>query len=212
MPEATRFGERRMISLSQVERLRATGQWAQLVRRLMRNGRASSGRAVDHLTRVDGVRPAALGLALQRVVELTYGPTAQAAALAEDLLALQDEGGLFRSFEPGVASNATPWAATAVALRGLLDHGRQLKEAKEPIPARLHRAVRRGLAALAQGQGAGGLIGDDVTVSAVALWQLGDHEAFRARVDHRRLLEIVSILEAGPAADDLLRLARAAAA
>src|SRR4051812_34387650 len=104
-----------MMNVRQIERLVERSEHRQLAQRILLNGRCLHQQALERLTQPHNVETAALGLALQRIVELTYRPTAIAAAVAKQLLDLQQRDGLF-----GDASSASV-ASSAAAVRGLMD-------------------------------------------------------------------------------------------
>ena len=78
-----------MLRLSNIMQLLRAEQFSHLVDRILANGRCRS-RAVRRMLREAVVaEAAATGLALQRVLELTYGPTAEADELVHRLLRSQ---------------------------------------------------------------------------------------------------------------------------
>jgi hypothetical protein len=195
-------GRRIMISPSQIERMVAAGAYGRLVGRILSNGRCRSVEARSRLAQPPAAAAAGLGLALQRLCELTYGPSAMTARLVKRLLLLQHADGLFG------ADAATSPAATAVAIRGLLAWRDQLEEAGHIVDPALQRAIERGLAALIAAASGNTEAVVDQTDREIILWQLGQCDAFR------RALPAASI-PAAPAAvphDDLTRFATAAAA
>jgi len=195
-----------MISTAQIQRMVQTGAFSRLVERILANGRCQSGPARRRLAEPSSAAAAGIGLALQRLCELTYGPSEAAAGLAERLLGLQRRDGLF-----GAGADASV-AASAVALRGLLDWRQQRKDAGSAPDHRLEGAIRRGIEALAAVVARRCTSPLDRVDLEVVLWQLGRIKAFR------RAVPVVEIAPSpiGPdgrgRGDDLTRFATAAAA
>jgi hypothetical protein len=125
-----------------------------------------------------------MALALRRLVELTYGPTAQTRELAADLLALQNPDGSFSGAEPG-CGDPLATAAAAAAL------GRVIREHPGEGPA-LEPAYRRALGALGQMQDVDNRVGfagasdrsdaDRRLITAFILFLLTGDAAFRSAV------------------------------
>ena len=82
-----------MLSLRHIERMVESKAYPRLVQRILANGRCESPRAIERLLEPRAVSPAALGLALQRVMELAYGPLPLADQLTRMLLALTTSNG-----------------------------------------------------------------------------------------------------------------------
>lgn len=157
-----------MISLNRIQRLVAAELYAPLLEEVIANGRPVSLPARMRLSEPRGLPAAAIGLGLQRAIELTYGGAPVVRALLERLLKLQRDDGSFGST-----------AATAVAIESAL-RARAGWWLSEMAP-KLDAVVGSGLAALAARQQDNGLIGDDIDAS-ILLWQLGDESAFQAAV------------------------------
>ena len=136
----------------------------------------------------------ALGLALQRVCDLTYRPTPASIVLLEGLLERQRPDGSFG----GVAATAVALGA----LLGVIDQLRVLPGSPSPhfieqaLERSLNGAVGPALEFLKQAQNGpvgsqmDGLIGDEID-SAIVLWQLGLERRFASEVRYAELLESV---------------------
>jgi len=129
-----------MLSIRQIEKLIEAASHRRLVQRILANGRCQEPAIIDRLVEPGAAAPAALGLALQRLLELSWGPTAALAGTVRRLLSCQDSQGMFRTpivalvaavaeagemapAQGNTLRSADPsspaLAATAVALRGL---------------------------------------------------------------------------------------------
>jgi len=195
-----------MISTAQIQRMVQTGAFSRLVGRILANGRCESGPARRRLAEPLSAAPAGIGLALQRLCELTYGPSETAASLAERLLRLQRPDGLF-----GAGADASV-AAAAVALRGLLDWRQQREDAGAAPDDRLEGAIRRGIDALAAVLARRRTSRLDRVELEVVLWQLGRIRAFRRAVGVVKIAPSPAGPDARGRRDDLTRFATAAAA
>lgn len=196
-----------MISLHQIERLVEQEAYGRLVRRVLANGRCADSAVLTSLREPGVLRPAALGLALQRVCELSYEPSPTAIRLARLLLRMQTEDGR-------VGPLALCAAATAIAMRGLLELRELLEGLADHAILRevTDAAIRRGIESLAARQRAGA-IGSDTTDAAIVLWQLGGSGQFREGVCMSKLMREVAMgLAEGEGAAELCRFAYAAAA
>ena len=161
-----------MISLTHIERLLRAESYGRLVEKVLSNGRRVNRAVAKRLEVSEAVAAAACGLALQRCCELTYAPTPLADRLAMRLLQMQrNDGHLSRSI-----------AASAVALRGLLDYLQHHQDVSEMVDARVSAAIAEALAALSRTRSVDGAFRDDVVESTIVLWQLGEYEAFRSAV------------------------------
>jgi len=194
-----------MISQRQIQRMIECGAYRKLVTRVLANGRCQSETARVRLARADAAAPAGLGLALQRLCELAYGPCPTARDAAERLLRLQRRDGLF-----GVGADGSI-AATAVVLRGLHDWA-----ITQPSPVATGRAVRQAIDiamnALIKRLTAQRDPLPDQTDVAVLLWQLGTVPAFRKAAPPSLLAMRGGADGDHLRDDDLRRFARAAAA
>jgi hypothetical protein len=199
-----------MISRIQIQRMIQTGAWTRLVERILANGRCRSLPARRRLSEDDSAAVAGLGLALQRLCEITYGPSGQSAGLAERLVRLQREDGLF------AAGPTSSPAATAVAIAALLAWREQRSAAGIGPDHALDRAIAVGLAALADALKRPGRKRPDRVDVEVVLWQLGRHDAFRQAVPLADLAPAPGSGGRGSGGrrrdDDLARFAAAAAA
>ena len=163
-----------MLSPNRLERLAANGEYDRLLADVLRNGRSIP--LAARLRLCEALPAAALGLALQRLLELTRRPTGAVCALAADLLDQQSEDGGFGAV-----------AATAVAVSALTN----LSQIAAYVPGavtpefseRVGRAVEQGHHHLFAAQDRcfgvdpAGLIGDGLD-SALVYWQLGHDPAF----------------------------------
>lgn len=207
-----------MLNLVQIDRLAEQNAWERLIERVLHNGRGGDLAMRLRLVREEAAAPAALGLALQRTCELTYGPSAIGTGLVAQLLHLQREDGLFASApNDHVTTDPSPRraspAATAIAVRALHDWREQCRSAGHEVETRLDRAIGRGLFALACAQRDEGGFGEDEVENAIVLWQLGRIGEFRQAVRFHDLVDAVSAREDGvPALIEISRLARAMAA
>ena len=195
-----------MISRVQIQRMVETGAWGRLVQRILANGRCRSAAARQRLSEPGPAMVAGLGLALQRLCELTYGPTDIADRLACRLLRLQRPDGLFGGRE------SPSLAASAVALRGLLTWGEQGGRSAAGPHHRLDSAIERGIAAIAATLSRPGQRSSDRVDVEVVLWQLGHNDAFRRAVPVTRIAPSPAGSERRRGGDDLTRFATAAAA
>lgn len=199
-----------MISMNQIARMIDHECHAQLIDRILSNGRCRSALVRQVLMESDALPTAALGLALQRISEMTYRPEPLSDSIAQHLLTLQRADGLFAGTAD--ANLNISLAATAVAVRGLITHQSQRGMAGFATVSPINTAVDRALDALAfhLSQNDGKTL--NTTVQAIILWQLGDVESFRARIC---IEDVVSQLDEAGAEllhDDLCRFAHAMAA
>ncbi len=103
-----------MLNHRQIEQLIKQEEHPSLVRRIMGNGRATDPQTMSYLLDKYGVTAAALGLALQRLDELTYGRDPLSDTTACRLCTYQRKDGLF-------GLDKTPsLLCSAVALHGLI--------------------------------------------------------------------------------------------
>lgn len=201
-----------MISQQQILRLIETREFRQLIARILANGRCRSTLARQTLARPDAVEVAAIGLATQRLCEITYRPAPQSAALILRLLQLQHEDGTFSAATCGDEDGIL--AATAVALRALVSYQSQCSAFSIPLNQQIEDAIARGLNALANAAAAQ-LIQqrlNDPACWAIVLWQLGDVAEFRQRVCIDSLLNLLTETGAEIIEDELARYAHAMAA
>jgi hypothetical protein len=195
-----------MISRLQIQRMVRTGDWSRLVGRILANGRCRSVPARRRLCEHGSARVAGLGLALQRLCEISYGPSDMAAGLAARLIGLQRGDGLF------AAEGEPAPAAAAAAVAGLLAWRDQQSQTAGGPDHDLDRAIAHGIAGIADAlSGRGGRRPDRVDVEVV-LWQLGRHQAFRRAVPVANLAPAVGTGGRRGGGDDLTRFATAAAA
>ena len=162
-----------MINLSHIERLLDEESYGRLVDRVLSNGRRVNRAVAKRLEVSEAVAAAACGLALQRCCELTYAPTPLADRLAMRLLEMQRNDGHF----------SRSVAASAVALRGLLEYVQQNRDVGEPVDAQISAGIAEGLAALGRTQSANDGFRNCAVESTIVLWQLGEHAAFRSAVE-----------------------------
>jgi hypothetical protein len=195
-----------MISRVQIQRMIEIGAWDRLVQRILANGRCRSAAARRRLSEPGSAMVAGIGLALQRLCELTYGPSEIAGGVARRLLRLQRPDGLF---EGGPSLSI---AASAIAIRGLLDWGEQCGRRAAGRHLRLEGAIERGIAALAAALSRPGRLAPDQVDLEVVLWQLGRDERFRRAIPVTRMAPTGAGSHRRRGGDDLTRFAAAAAA
>ncbi len=162
-----------MINLSHIERLLNEESYGRMVNRVLANGRLVNRAVVRRLEVSEAVAAAACGLALQRCCELTYAPTPLADRLAIRLLEMQRSDGHF----------SRSVAASAVALRGLLEYVQHHRDVGEAVDAQTSAGIAEGLAAFRRTQSADGGFRNSAVESTIVLWQLGEHEAFQSAVN-----------------------------
>lgn len=204
-----------MISQHQIVRLiesREVAAATQLIERILANGRCRSALARRMLARPGAVEPAALGLAIQRICEMTYRPAPNSALLVSRLLELQSPNGTFGSASLG--DNDAFLAASAVAIRALVAYRSQCAAFQTQSNARVNFAIAQGIDALAHH--AADCLRDQIILAPVAwaivLWQLGDVVEFRARVRTDAMLDLLDQTGAELIEDELARYAHAMAA
>ena len=198
-----------MISRRQIERMACAESYRRLAERILANGRCHSRAARERLCGPDAAAPAALGLALQRLAELTYGQEPLGDALARRLRGMQQSDGLFgETAVPSVAGSAA-------AMKGLMVWGDREAELGRAADAETAEALRRGLRAICAEIDAP-LSRVDEQDLAVILWQLGDRAAFREAAPVDRLVQRIGNALASHSdeddEDDLSRYAHATAA
>ena len=197
-----------MISRRQIERLARSEAYGVLAERILGNGRCLSDTGRRRLCRPLGASAAGLGLALQRLAELTYGPDPLGDELLSRLCAEQREDGLF-----GAGPNPSP-AASAAALKGLMVWGDRQAEHGRACEEEVMASIQRGLyelCALLERESNAAI---DDTDLAVILFQLADRPAFRRQVHLESLIDRLQH-PAGAMSerdDELTRYARAMAA
>jgi len=134
-----------MICIKALVRQVEGGEHHRALARVLENGRDTE-RDLSAWVRANpgSLTSIALGLALTRLAELTYGPTDEGSRLAERLMSVQDETGWFGS------SGCMDPVGTAVALSGLLFHTDQYRQVSQQPPSALTSAVDRAARALAE--------------------------------------------------------------
>ncbi len=172
-----------MLSVSLIERTLETRDYDRLLRDLADNGMALP---LSVRLRFGQSPTAPLALALRRLVELTYGPTALSRHLVDRLLRDQLPDGSF----PGDAEGSTQLRdplATATALAGL---GRVAADHPATVGDALRAGLDRGYAALAELQDCDGLfsapadrsLADRALTTAFIVSLLGPDPRFRGAV------------------------------
>jgi hypothetical protein len=199
-----------MITPRQIERLVELQEYRQLVERILTNGRCRSRAALALLKRADVAAPAAIGLALQRLAEITYGPSDLANDLARRLIAMQRRDGMYGG-GPNPSSESLI-AATATALRGLLSCVSQQSSTNVAAQQPILQAIDSGVAALAKQFKCDAKVQHDAAAWAIALWQLGDEPRFRQAVPVPELLNLLDTWGTDVLEDELCRYALAMAA
>ena len=201
-----------MISQHLIVRLIEAREYRQLIDRILANGRCRSPLAKRTLMQAEAAEVAAIGLAIQRICEITYRPAPQAAALVERLLQLQREDGTFNA-APG-ADHEVILAATAVAIRALISYQAQASALGLPGDSRVHHANARGVAALERAAASclNQRMLDAPACWAIILWQLGDVAEFRQNICVEAILDLLNACGAEIIEEELARYAHAMAA
>ncbi len=198
-----------MISPNQIARMIEIGSYGRLIGRILSNGRCESRHARQRLEEPTVRAVAAIGLALQRFCELTYGPSAAGAGMARRLIGMQRADGLFGG------GPSAPLAASAVALKGLLAWRRQI-QADGQKDESLDGVIQAGVVALAAALEERRFAEQDAADVEVVIWQLGREVVFRRAAGDGALAELLDRLtdhrHDAVAVDDLARFAHAAAA
>jgi hypothetical protein len=180
-----------MLTVQRIARLVEGQRWTGLLEELFRNGRPLPLAARARLTEDAGASLAALGLGLQRAVELAYAPDDSLLMLADRLATVLNAGAVGEA----AASRPPNPAALAMAARGLADlldaaRDRGWAMGRGLSGERLRAALREaayGLFAAQAHTGAvrpreHGLIGDGLD-SALVLWQLMGRTGVMERLD-----------------------------
>lgn len=187
-----------MISLPRMVKQAGEGQFDRILEDVLRNGRQIPLQARMRLEGADTLPAAALGLALQRVTELTYRPSDAALTLLERLLNRQRPTGSFGSIAGTAVALAALHAALSQhdALPGARGSGRYMSRelearAREAAAQATHFLVQSQDAdALDDEEGPGGLIGEPID-TAIVLWQLGLDTRFTRAVRFEALMRAV---------------------
>lgn len=197
-----------MLSLRHIERMVESKAYPRLIQRILANGRCDRPSAIQRLLDPGAVSPAALGFALQRVLELAYGPVPLADHLIRMLLALQspmeesEHQVIIRppyervSTEAGVDHDSlspnVSIAVQAVVIRSLLNWHGQAGDQRTPEQAslisRVGLAVDQGLKALGRQITPASVGSIDPIDAFIIHWQLGDLTAAKKRIDFHALI------------------------
>jgi len=217
-----------MLSIAHIARMSESDDWERLIDHILSNGRGDHLAIRLRLSQPHSAVTAAVALALQRIVELAYGPAPAAERLARRLVSMQQVDGRFRSGEAandlalttrphspegdGATPSPSGHGAAAAAIRALIEHSRRREESGAPADPVIATAIDRGLHAIALAQRSDGGIGADSVEDAIILWQLGGCGEFRAAVRYPDFVEAVDspvqpVIDGG-----VRRLALAAAA
>jgi hypothetical protein len=212
MPNSYAKGRPIMMTQERIVQDLERRDYQRLARNLLRNGRCHS-RSAEAMLCLPGLVPSVgLGLALQRLSEIAYRPHPLATTFAHRLARMQQQDGLF-----GTGSAAV--AATAVALRGLVDWlNEQVDGESREGDAVIRETIARAWKGLARRwtgswrrTGTKTMTADDACW-AVVLWQLGNVPHASAHLPiteiRRALARSSSVLRT----DDLSRLALTMAA
>ncbi|MEC9374369.1 MAG: hypothetical protein VYC34_11025 [Planctomycetota bacterium] len=167
-----------MISPNRLVRIAEQSDFDRLLVEVSRNGRPLPVGARLRLSEGASLAATALGLALQRILELSYAPSARTLTLADDLIARQDSRGSFGCV-----------ASTSVAVAGLLAVRDRISFTVAPhaeaLLERIDRAVDLALHHLHAAR-TSDLFGEspaliaDPLDTAITLWQLEDRDEFTA--------------------------------
>ena len=177
-----------MLTIPLIHRLFRTADHDGLIRSLSGNGLVLP---LPLRVRLSGSRPAAIGLALRRVVELSYGPTPLSRQMTSTLLDLQRPDGAFET------DGRPDPLATAAAAAGL---GRVIRDQPRAAGPEVREAHRRAASAVAEMQSGDGLFDTPLDrcdagrtlTGLLTLFLLGDDEAFVAAT---RVGDLASRLE-----------------
>jgi len=197
-----------MLSIRQIDKLMDAAAHRRLAQRILANGRCQEPAIVDRLLEPGAVAPAALGLALQRMLELSWGPTGSFTKAVRRLLVCQDSEGLFRTTiesldaaapefvqsepfgriaPPGAVPPSPALAATAVALRALSQwRDRDLQRTPgqpSSLVGRVGDALERGTAAMARRLSHDLVDAVSPVDAAIVAWQLAEVEPIADRLD-----------------------------
>lgn len=201
-----------MLSIHTIDKSLQAKDYDRLLRDLGRNGLVMP---LPLRVQLAETAAGARGLALRRVIELTYGPTALTRQLIHDLLRAQNPDG----YLPDAAGRPSCLLTAAFASglgRALRDHRERLGEMLEPVTA----AFEHALASLSAMQDADALWTgpqdrserDRLLTSAFIAYLLNDTTGFP---EHCRGYALLSALEerqddAGPASDQLIGMTQLA--
>ncbi|MCP3904342.1 MAG: hypothetical protein GY715_11990 [Planctomycetes bacterium] len=160
-----------MMSIRQIEQMIERKSYRRLVDRLLDNGRCVRHHVRRRLLQPEHLVGTALGLALQRVCEMSYGPCEIGARIAEEV-----RGRLAAATDalasPATISEALP--AATVALRGLADWvGRDDHRVSTASDDGRDPTIRRALDAVTAVVGGADLARSDPVAVEIAEWQLG---------------------------------------
>lgn len=200
-----------MISQRQITRMLQVGQFQQLVKRILLNGRCRSSIASQLLSQPAVAEPVAIGLALQRTSELWYRTDDSLDELALRLVKLQIADGSVGTLR--MSDCGTRIAATSVALRAWLGWiENTAANANCELRESVKTAIGRGLESVRRA-----LLADRSVETSPASWalvvlQLGDRAEFREAVCLPSLMHRLETCGAGVMLDDLFSYARAMAA
>lgn len=174
-----------MLSVKQIHQQVHSRAHRRLTQRILANGRCQSPRILKRLLEPGAAAPAALGLALQRLFELTWGSSTESRLILSRLLACQAIGGLFGDPDlisgdgrNGDVGKFVSIAATAVAVRTLtiaFDRmgSHDFEERFTDLP-RLKASQERATTALTRSLKASNSDDFNDVDAAIVLWQLGD--------------------------------------
>jgi hypothetical protein len=200
-----------MISQQQITRMLRAGQFQQLVKRILINGRCQSAAASQILSQPAVVESVAIGLAIQRISELWHRADESVDILIHRLLNLQAADGSVGVLR--ISDCGSRVAATAVVLRAWLGWLDTSHAATNPELRSIVRiATVRGLTFLLQELNAENSIETNPAGWAVVVLQLGDRPEFRKRVCLSSLMQRLESCGTGPMLEDLFNYARAMAA
>lgn len=197
-----------MLSLRHIERMVETKAYPRLIQRILANGRCESPSAIQRLLEPRAVSPAALGLALQRVLELAYGPLPLADHLIGMLLALQTQNGecenqvIISPSSRRISARAIAGqdslspngsvSAQAVVLGSLLKWRNQADPPRTPEQAslisRVSFAAEQGLTELGRQITPESMDTFDPIDAFIIHWQLGELSAAKKRIDFHSLI------------------------
>ncbi len=184
-----------MLSEFRIRKLVSSQHFSQLLDELAHNGRPIGLSVQLRLSDPENLTIASIGLAIQRMTEITFAANQTTSDLIRLLLHAQHSDGGFGSI-----------AGSAIALHALFDARSQCGVASM-LQHDIDRAIGPVLMWLAQRQRASGVIGDAIDAS-ICRWQLGRCDAFRVAI---RWHDFVEATEAMPVSRDTAPLIELAA-
>ncbi len=182
-----------MLSENRIQKMAQLGHFHQLIEDVIANGRPISLAVRLKLGDPDAQVVTGLGLAIQRLTEITFAVNETTQWILQKLLARQNNDGSFGSI-----------AATAIALRALFAVRKQCGSTN--LRPELDAAIGPALNRLLNWQDEQGTIGDSLD-SSICRWQLSDCIPFRKSIRWHDFVNAVDELQVTPATAALRELA-----